>query len=245
MQAQHRLTLSKSFRFGEEIANEANKWLTMLKSELKITGFEEIDSIITDLELPNAVLCRTNAEVIAQAMHYGEEGKSIAVVGGTDEIKRLAESALALQQGQTASHPDLIAFKNWGEVKAFVAEEGGDLQVFVRLIETYGAPTVLRVAESAIDEKYADVTLSTAHKAKGREWNKVKIGNDFQPPGTDEETGEDNEPNRSEMMLAYVSVTRAKNELDRGSLEWIDSFLPTENNTENPPLSTHPEVESE
>lgn len=237
MEAEHRLTLSQSFRFGPPIAEEANRWLELLESELRIKGFNKIKSIVTSLDDPDAVLCRTNAEVIAQAMHFGDEGKSIAVVGGTDEIKRLAESAIALQQGRTASHPDLIAFKNWSEVKEYVAEEGGDLQVFVRLIDTYGADVVLKVADTAVDERYADVTLSTAHKAKGREWEKVKIGNDFQPT-TDNETGEEKELTRSEMMLAYVSITRAKNYLDRGSLDRIDQLSGRNSSS----LSTHPEV---
>lgn len=247
MKAKHHLTLSQSFRFGPAVAEEANKWLELLNAELRIKGFDQIDSEVVALDNPDAVLCRTNSEIIAQAMQFGEQGKTIAVVGGTDQIKWMAESAIALQSGQSASHPDLIAFKNWGEVKEFVAEEGGDLQVFVRLIDNYGAATVLRVAETAIGEKYADVTLSTAHKAKGREWNSVKIGNDFQSPQVDEETGEEKELSRAEMMLAYVSVTRAKNQLDRGSLDWIDKYLPNGNQTkdiDNPPLSKHPEVEN-
>jgi hypothetical protein len=238
MQAEHRLTLSKSFRFGPAVAEEANKWLTLLDSELRIEGFDQIKSVVHSIEVPDAVLCRTNAETIGQAMHFHEQNKSVGIVGGTGEIKRLAESAIALQSGQPASHPDMIAFKTWGEFKEYVEEEGGDHQTFVRIVDTYGAPTVLQVADQCVDDRYADVVISTGHKAKGREWGKVKIGNDFQPP-EDSETGEEGMPSRPEMMLAYVAVTRAKNELDTGSLDWVNNYLKP---TENQPLSNHPEV---
>jgi len=247
MKAEHHLTLSKSFRFGDAIAIEANKCLELLEAELRISGFDQINSEVVELTEPDAVLCRTNAEVVAQAMHFQREAeKTIAVVGGTDDIKRFAQAAIDLQSGRNTSHPELIAFKNWGEVKEFVAEEGGDLKVFVNLIDTYGSQAVMLVAETAVDEKYADITLSTSHKAKGREWNRVKIGNDFKAPEPDSETGEEGELSRSELMLAYVSVTRAKLQLDRGSLDWVDKYLPNNNHTndtDNPPLSQHPEVE--
>lgn len=59
--------------------------------------------------------------------------------------------------------------------------------------------------------------VSTAHKAKGREWESVLIADDFAEP-----TGEDLP--RVDAMLGYVAVTRARLRLDRGSLTWIDRF---------------------
>jgi superfamily I DNA/RNA helicase len=59
-----------------------------------------------------------------------------------------------------------------------------------------------------------DLVVSTAHKAKGREWNTVQVSSDFQPPKPDEE------PRQDEMRLAYVTVTRGKLVLSRGSLAW-------------------------
>jgi hypothetical protein len=68
------------------------------------------------------------------------------------------------------------------------------------------------------------VVISTAHKAKGREWSSVKIGTDFREPMN--EDGSPTDPSRPECMLAYVSVTRAMEQLDRGSLAWIDGHVP-------------------
>lgn len=69
-----------------------------------------------------------------------------------------------------------------------------------------------------------DVMISTAHKSKGLEWDRVKIGDDFGIPEEDPDTGEMVFPSKDELMLDYVSVTRAKKELDPGSLDWVYDF---------------------
>jgi superfamily I DNA/RNA helicase len=92
------------------------------------------------------------------------------------------------------------------------------------MIDTYGAATVLRVADEAVPEPHGKITISTAHKAKGREWNRVKIAPDFKEPAPQDD-GTDGELNRSEMMLAYVSVTRAQLVLDPTGLKWVDHFI--------------------
>jgi len=227
--AKHRCLLTKSFRFGDAVAHEANKWLKLLGNDVPLQGFEKIDSKVEHLPDADAILCRTNAEAIAQAIFASESGKSYSIVGGTDEIKRFAESAMALQAGDlfNVRHPDLIAFKTWGKVKEFIEDEGGgDLKVIVNLIDNYGVETVMDVANKAVDEKYADVIVSTAHKAKGREWSSVRIGTDFREPMNEDGTPSD--PVKSECMLAYVSVTRAMEKLNRGGLSWVDNFVHTE-----------------
>jgi hypothetical protein len=223
--APHRLTLSQSFRFGPAVADEANKWLGVLNAPLRLKGFDQIESEIVPLETAKAILCRTNASVVAEALHQQQDDKRVAIVGGTGEIRAFAEAAQDLMGGKQTYHPELIGFKNWSEVTQYVTEEGGsDLKVFVNLIDTYGVQTVMDVANKAVDEKYADVIVSTAHKSKGREWQSVKIGPDFREPMNEDGTPAD--PIRSECMLSYVAVTRAIEQLDRGSLSWIDGHLP-------------------
>lgn len=85
------------------------------------------------------------------------------------------------------------------------------------LIDSYGASAVLAAIDAMVDEKNCDTVVSTAHKAKGREWESVLIADDFAEP-----TGEDLP--RVDAMLGYVAVTRARLRLDRGSLTWLDRF---------------------
>ena len=62
------------------------------------------------------------------------------------------------------------------------------------------------------------MVISTAHKSKGREWDRVRIAADFKAPE------EGKTPSRAELMLLYVAVTRAKVALDRTALTWVDAF---------------------
>jgi superfamily I DNA/RNA helicase len=230
--AKHRVTLSQSFRFGQAVADEANKWLELLNAPLRLKGFDQIKSEIVPLEAPKAILCRTNATVVAEALHSQEDGKNVAIVGGTTEIRMFAEAAQDLMSGQPTNHPDLTAFKSWADVQEYVQDESGsDLKVFVKLIDEYGVQTVMNVANTAVDERYADVIVSTAHKSKGREWDSVKIAPDFREPV--EEDGTPSDPVKSECNLAYVSVTRAKLQLDRGGLAWVDNYVANQPVPEN------------
>lgn len=233
--AKHRLTLSQSFRFGQAVADEANKWLTLLEAPLRLTGFDEIHSEVGPLEEYDAALCRTNVGVLVEAMAVREAGKSYAVVGGTDEIKRFAEAAASLQRGIKTDHPDLAGFKNWDQLRVLVNQDktASDLKIFVNLIDQYGVPTIMQLANEAVDDRTGlqQVTISTSHKAKGREWKRVKIGPDFTPPEPDPKTGEI-KLDRGEMMLAYVAVTRGQERVDVGSLDWVNLFLPQGNTNE-------------
>ena len=223
-----RLYLSKSFRFGPEIAHEANKWLEVLDAELRVTGFERVNSVVGSLPNPEAVLCRTNAEAISQVMSAVGAGRRAALVGGGDEMLRLAQAAVGLKAGIGTDHPELFAFRTWAEVQDYAENDaaGGDLKVFVNLVDKHGPDAIIDTLQRLTrDEARADVVISTAHKAKGREWDGVKVAGDFREPKKDED-GEQGQIQREDAMLAYVTVTRAKLALDRSGLAWVDHYLP-------------------
>lgn len=90
-------------------------------------------------------------------------------------------------------------------------------------MEEHGADTILAAMERLSPPETAQVTISTAHRAKGMEWDRVRIAGDFDTP-TDKETGEQRLPERDDLMLAYVAVTRAKKHLDLGGLSWVNNF---------------------
>lgn len=223
--ADHRLALSQSFRFGAAVAREANKWLGVLGAELRLTGFDRINSMVTPVQVPDAMLCRSNSEAVAQAMNASDEGRKVALVGGGRDIRRLAEAAVTLKAGTGTDHPELFAFQTWGEVQDYAENDpsGTDLKVFVKLIDSYGPDMVIDAIDRLSDERGAHLVMSTAHKAKGREWDSVKIAGDFREPKPNGD-GTPGEVPREEAMLAYVAVTRARLTLDRGGLAWIDKY---------------------
>lgn len=221
-----RLALSQSFRFGPAVAHEANKWLSVLSARLRLTGYDRISSMVASVASPDAVLCRTNAEAMSRAMTAVGAGKTTAIVGGGSEIRRLAEAAITLKAGAGTDHPELMAFRTWGEVQDHAEHDpgGSDLKVLVNLIDKHGPDAIIAVIGRLVEERRAEVIISTAHKAKGREWDSVQIAADFREP----KPAEDGTPGvipREEAMLAYVAVTRARLTLDRAGLAWVDKYL--------------------
>ncbi|WP_404871066.1 UvrD-helicase domain-containing protein (plasmid) [Kitasatospora griseola] len=225
--ARQRLQLTESWRFGPAVAAEANKWLTLLGSHMRLTGSGPATRVVNGgLDKPEALLCRTNGEAMRQAMLALAADKRPALAGGSAAIKALAEAAITLQQGKGTSHPELMAFTTWDQVRQFVTQDksAGELRTFVRLIDSHGAEDILKACGQLVNERGADVTISTAHKAKGREWDTVRVCDDFTEPKPDEQTGITPPPRREDMMLAYVTVTRARKTLDRSGLAWVDQY---------------------
>ncbi len=224
-EADQQLTLSQSFRFGPAIAAEANKWLGLLDAPLRMRGLPSTPSMVCSEAEPDAILCRSNAGAIAQLIRAADAGRRAALVGGGDEIRRLAEAARDLVAGQGTAHPELVAFQTWDQVRehAEMDDASGSLKVLVKLIDDHGPDRIIQTAAGLVDEQHAQVIISTAHKAKGREWDAVRIASDFREPRTDQRTGLPVLV-KDELMLAYVAVTRGCLVLDRGSLAWVDQF---------------------
>ena len=228
-----RLSLSQSWRFGEAIAAEADKWLAHTGTGIKVKGNPAMDSVVADefFGQPDAVLCRTNATAVDRAMFYLSQGLNVAVAGGTKQLVALAYAAGELKQGKETTHQELIAFKTWKELVDFTEEPGGgDLKALVNLIQIHGVGGILDACKLLVDENKGnpDVTVSTAHKSKGREWMNVEVAADFKPPhGVPDPFGGEPTPGpipKADAMLHYVTVTRARQLLGRGGLTWIDDY---------------------
>jgi hypothetical protein len=216
----HQLQLTRSFRFGDAVADEANKFLDVLGATIRIEGHSPVPSVVGPIGAPDAVLTRSNAAAVAAAIAAAKDGRKVHLKGAGDDVRALAEGAAELMQGRQAWHPELEAFRSWGDVQQYV-EDGmasTELENTVRLLETHGVDEVVAAIASTVPEAYADVTVTTTHKVKGLEWDRVQIGEDWFAPRRGEQ------PSPELLMLGYVAVTRAKLGLDRGSLEWIDDF---------------------
>jgi hypothetical protein len=222
-----KLNLTQSFRFGPAIATEANKWLATLQAGYRLAGLPAIPSVVGTVNTPQVVVCRTNAEAFTQARAFLSAGRRTGFGGGARDLKYLAGAALDLQAAGRTNHPELAAFRSWGQVLGYIRTDaaGADLAASVRLIEKYGASTILATIEQLTAERRAEVVACTVHAAKGREWERVLIGGDFTRPADDAIPAGD-------AMLAYVAVTRARIQLDRSELAWIDTCLPITARTE-------------
>lgn len=203
-------TLTQSFRFGDAVADVANGLLARLGSDLRLSGFDQVVSVVAAVVDPDVILTRTNAEAVRIVLRTLEEGKRPALVGGGGEVVAFAEGALKLQNGDHTSHPELACFDTWAAVINYVQfdEQGSDLRLLVSLVDEFGADKIIAALGSASREADADLIVSTAHKSKGREWASVQLAGDFFTPENGGDLCHD------ELRLLYVACTRAKRELD-------------------------------
>jgi hypothetical protein len=215
-------TLSQSFRFGPAIAEAANAWLYLVGTPLRLTGWDECASTVGPVNDPDAILCRTNSGAVGVVLEALEAGRKVALVGGGGDMQRLAWAARDLQQGRSTDHPELLAFPTWQSVREYAEEEDGSLKTLVKLVDDYGPEALAEAADALADEDSAELVISTAHKAKGREWPSVKIHGDFRAPKPDPATGL-RVLRREEARLAYVAVTRARLALDCQALDWVNT----------------------
>ena len=224
--ADHRLRLTQSWRFGAAVADEANTWLGVVGTDLRVVGNPNRDSTLDTLDQPDAVLCRSNGGTIQQLLDAHNKGVRVHLVGDGKEMLALAQAAERMQDGRPAAHPELVAFNTWQEVVDYAENDpgGSDLAVAVQMIERYGPSEVIRAINGTVPADRAELRVSTAHKSKGLEWDRVRIASDFREP-LDKVTGQPLPIPREDAMLAYVAVTRAKLVLDTGGLGWVHDHL--------------------
>lgn len=224
-QADETLYLSKSFRFGNEIASVANLLLAKYKNEKRqLLGNESIRSRIGFIS-PNAsyaVIARSNAALFSEAASALSQNKKIHHVGGIEGY-RLSDmiDAYHLMSGnhQEIKNPQIRSFKDFASFDEY-ADVSGDKEFrgVAGVARRHGA-TLPRLVQSVRissqkDPLQAQVHLSTVHKAKGLEWDNVKLADDFAPLFDKENNELAIKPKRIEdINIAYVATTRVKSVL--------------------------------
>jgi superfamily I DNA/RNA helicase len=215
------MPLTQTFRFGNGAARWANRVLELLEENHRIVpaAHSTTAAIGDDSGNVDAVLARTNAGALDEAVKALEHGRKVYVMGGAEPLVRLIESAWKLHSGKKGSG-ELAVFSNWDELKAAAkgnsSEDYGDpsLQILVRLIEERGARVLAmctRLRACVDSPESAQLTVSTVHKAKGLEWSRVLVAGDFNRFIRREHgvVRRDLE----EACVIYVALTRARNQL--------------------------------
>jgi UvrD-like helicase C-terminal domain/AAA domain len=215
------LPLTQTFRFGNGAARWANRVLELLEEDHRIVpaAHQTSAAVSDDSRNVDAVLARTNAGALDEAVKALEHGRKVYVMGGAEPLVRLIESAWKLHSGKKGSG-ELAVFSNWEELKSAAqgnrSEDYGDpsLQILVRLIEERGVRVLSmcdRLRECVDSPANAEVTVSTVHKAKGLEWPRVLVASDFNR-FIRRELGVVRR-NLEEACVIYVALTRARHQL--------------------------------
>lgn len=212
------LYLTHSFRFGRQIAVVANA-LLMLKNEKKsVIGRGCEDRVLKSMPSninKYTILSRTVRGVITQALIAATERKKLYWVGGVNayQLSELEDLFWFSKQQYNKVRDKMIVreFDDFNDFKSIAkATKDNEMSRAITLLKNFENPPKcieLILQQTVDDEHDADITLSTAHRCKGLQWDAVLLNNDFldvlDPQLKDEDRID-------EINLLYVSSTRAK-----------------------------------
>lgn len=221
------LPLTKSFRFGPALAEEATRLLSVFSGEKrKITGNESLCTKIVQHSgaapmLEGALtLCRGNSMIFEEAYNASQLGK-VGFIGGSSGYRLdLYLDGLKLKRGEKSSIGNALLriFNNFDDFEDFaMATEDVELQAVVHATRKYGSDLERRVATiraAEVDPRFAKYVFSTIHKAKGLEWPRVILGEDIVRVIQNHQADPKVYPyGPEEANLLYVALTRASSEV--------------------------------
>lgn len=243
-----KLYLSCSFRFNDSIASFANILLKNFKNE-KVKIDTIIDNNCDDTINTNGFISRTNATLIATIAKRIENRKPFVTVRDPNEIFNLTIEVYHLLNN------DKTKIKRNRFLKDFDDED--DILEYINEVEDYELKSALKVAKEYKEKifEFKDISdkfytawqnrlnngfqrreneilfLTTAHTAKGLEWDRVTVADDFTDFADlivdfscdslkefqDEQNYLPNQELLDEFNLFYVAITRAKKQIVKDS----------------------------
>lgn len=205
-----RKCLSKSFRFGQPIADVAKK---IIKEGIDIKGFEKVESQVgfVDTEQPYTKIFRTNSALLEDAVNLISLGKDISIEIDVKGFIKFLECSLALFENRKSDikNETVLLFDSWKDFSEYKNEDA-EVKRVVGIVESGKTQHYIDCLNKISNKKDADIILTTCHKSKGREWDNVVLADDFVPIRA-------NYP-QEETNLLYVAVTRAMKVLEINSV---------------------------
>ena len=211
------VNLSKSFRFGQDIGDLAD--IVLARDGRKVTavkGWEKLDTqAVPKHELDQSVwdgqytmLFRTNGALIFEAVDLLEQGKRVNLEIDVSDFTKLLDSAIELHRGNLpkVKHESLVQFASWEECGTEAEAVQGELLRVFNMVQNGSVHKILNVLSTHKNCQDPDVTLTTAHKAKGREFDVVILADDF--PSPYDQQGKWVGLQDMERNLLYVALTR-------------------------------------
>lgn len=214
--------LSKSFRYGKEIADLAT---FIIDGDIQVKGMEDIDSKVTKVTSEKYTkIFRTNSYLLSEAVDLIEEGVKVKCEIDPKKFKSMINSSYALfKQDNTNIKDDEIAvYASWSEMLED-AKDNPEIKRLTDIVLNHKTFSYTKALDALIKDikskKPYDVLLTTAHKSKGMEWSNVIIADDFNIETILKSVG-DSGYNQQEVNLFYVGCTRAIN-----TIQLPQSFL--------------------
>jgi superfamily I DNA/RNA helicase len=240
LDADERLPLTRSFRFGEGVATMANALLfayrTGHRHRLVGAGNPRQTALTFDLAQPHAVLARTNAALFDAAVQALHMNRRYHFVGGVEAYRfdKLVD-AFHLWVGELnqVRDPYLRSFRSFQELEELA--ESADERELKRLAATVLAyqrdvPALVdRICSMHVDlearrrKEFGGIYFSTAHRSKGLEFERVWLADDYQRLMNrgNEVAVDDVEPQEINVLYVALTRTRAAVRLNDDFSDWL------------------------
>jgi len=197
--------LSVSFRCPSEIVKHQtrNPELTWSREGGKVTGINNLH--VSDISDDSVVICRNNAPLFSLALRLLRDRRAVTITG-TDIGGKIVKIMNKFGPDTMKQEQVVDAIERWRQdklaVESTTASDTADcMRVFACFGKTLSEAT--GYAEFLFKQR-GPVTLTTGHKAKGLEWERVYHLDPFLIRVDKEE---------QEKNLSYVITTRSANEL--------------------------------
>ncbi len=223
------LPLTTTFRCAKNIVIEAQKIVPTLQAlPDAIEGIVRDGSVLDEPVDGDFVLCRTTTPLIKLFFHYLLAGKK-AVIKGSDMGVSLIEmiqghktlsQLMAFYENELKNYQASLRKRgiiNYNDDSRYVALEDNVMTLkFMSKLSTDIADLKNKV-KMIFSDKLDGIVLSTVHKSKGLEADRVFIARPDKMPLPTKKAWQ----YQQEMNLKYVAITRAKYELVFDP-EWVD-----------------------
>jgi len=220
-------SLTTSFRFPQPIADKANFVLEKANAELRIIGAGNTSEIKT-----KAVLCRTNASLLAVIAAAGDEGKKVFTTADHKDLFNKMYHLQAVSFNNVPKYPNksMLDIKTRKDLKEAL-EVSPELSILFGLAKKIatsnnGLMTGVKKIQSCLvtKEEEADLIVTTIHKSKGLEYDEITIWDDLIALPRDESGQVDEDAvdeaveafwqGEEALCMLYVAITRAKVEVN-------------------------------
>ena len=210
--------LTQSFRFGPRVATIAN---AILDKEV-VVGYDKLNTRVGTCGVINGKkhytkLYRGNTALIMDAADLIKSGRRVNLEIDTKDFCNCLTSAKMLYTGEMkkVKHDTILPYSSWRELLD-EADDNAELKRIAKLVQMNKVGWMNKMLRGHKNTKWPQVTMTTAHKSKGREWDQVAIAQDY-PSCLDKKTGDWIGLTEEEANTLYVACTRGKYALQYNS----------------------------
>lgn len=223
------LNLGVSFRCSHAAVGAAKKWVDYIEAFEHAAQGEELTLSLTEalgkLTSHDAILCRNTAPLIGLAYKIIATGRGCTILGKdiatalVDLIGNMRAKGIVHLMEKLEAYRDREVAKFTAKGEEQKAESINDRVDCINIVINHlhenerTVPKLVSKLEGMFSDNNGVLTLSTVHKAKGKEWGNVAI---YKPELMPSKWARQDHQMAQEENLQYVAVTRTK-----GGLYWV------------------------